>query len=67
MSDDIRDEIKNICRAANITPSELARKAGLAGSTIVRFVYAKENSPLSLSDRTLERIRAAGAALSSER
>ena len=50
---DIRDRIRDLCRAANMTQSELARAIGIDKSTLSRFMTGRTDK---LSDITLQKI-----------
>lgn len=61
MADHLRDTlvyrrwILDICRRRNLTPSELAKQAGVSTSTLTRLVYDEEFSG-TLSGRTIAKI-----------
>jgi hypothetical protein len=63
--DGIRMWIVQVCKSLGITPTELAREANLAASTINRFLRSSEDE--TLSGRTLEAITATAIRLTIER
>jgi hypothetical protein len=52
--DQIRTWIRAVCRSAGITPTQLARSAGLPPATINRFLNATKGAPRNLNAHTIE-------------
>ena len=66
-ADVIRKWILSVCRASGITPSELAREARLAASTLNRFVHKREGTPQNLNGTSLTKLCEAAAKVLSDK
>lgn len=65
--DVVRRWIITLCRATGLTPTQLAKEARLAVTTLTRFVNDKEGKQKNLGGNTLAKLRQAAAKLLAER
>jgi hypothetical protein len=59
----VRRWVLHICKSAGVTPTELARQAGVVQSTLNRFLNEQEGGQKNLSGTTLQKLRKAAARL----